>query len=139
MLEFLGCDASPAVAARNSYDCCGNESLERKRVMIRTEVYFDREIPGQGEVSDIAFAKFVSEVVSRELPEGLTLFNAYGQYEERAGEILKQETKVLVVFHEDSVTESSSIDRIIAEYRKRFEGAKVMRSASSAEVLYYVD
>jgi hypothetical protein len=107
--------------------------------MVRTELYFGRDMPGKGEVSDIAFAKFVSEVMSREFPEGLTLFDAFGQYEYKDGAILRQATKVMVVFHDDSVTESSSIDRVIAEYRKRFAGAKVMRSASQAEVRFYVD
>lgn len=39
----------------------------------------------------------------------------------------------------NSVTEGSSIDRIIAEYRKRFGGVKVIRSTYPAEVLFYVD
>jgi hypothetical protein len=107
--------------------------------MVRTELYFSREIPGKGAVSDIEFAKFVSEVMSRELPEGLTLSDAFGQYKYKDGAIIKQATKVMIVFHEDSVTESSSIDRVIAAYRKRFGGAKVMRSASPAEVRIYVD
>jgi hypothetical protein len=117
----------------------GQGAAQGRRVMVRTELYFGRDIPGKGEVSDIAFAKFLSEFMSRELPEGLTLFDAYGQYEDKNGAILKEATKVMIIFHEDSVTESSSIDRVIAEYRRRFGGAKVMRSSSPAEVQFYVD
>lgn len=112
---------------------------EGRRSMVKTELYFGRDIPGKGEVSDIKFAKFVSEVMSREIPEGLTLFDACGQHEEKDGEIVRQSAKVMIVFHEDSVTESASVDRIIAEYRERFGGAKVIRSTSPAEVRFYVD
>jgi Protein of unknown function (DUF3574) len=107
--------------------------------MVRTELYFGRDMPGKGEVSDIEFDSFVTGIITKELPEGLTLFDAYGQYEDKDGTELKQATKVMIVFHEDTGEEGAAIEKVIAAYRERFSGAKVMRSTSPAEVVFYVD
>ena len=107
--------------------------------MVRTELYFGRDMPAKGEVSDIEFDSFVSNVVTKELPEGLTLFDAYGQYEDKDGTELKQATKVMIVFHEDTEAETAAIEKVIAAYRERFSGAKVMRASAPADVAFYVD
>ena len=107
--------------------------------MVRTELYFGRDMPGKGEVSDVEFEGFLAEVITRELPEGLTLLDAYGQYEDAGGAIIKQATKVMLVFHEGTGQESSAIDRVVSDYRERFGGAKVMRSTAQADVVFYVD
>lgn len=51
----------------------------------------------------------------------------------------EQATKVIVVFHEDSEDELELIERVIANYRESFGGAKVVRSTAVAEVRFYVD
>ena len=107
--------------------------------MVKTELYFGRDMPGKSEVSDIAFESFMSEVVTGELPEGLTIFDAYGQYEDRDGAILRQATKVIIMLHEDTEAETAAIERVISAYRQRFEGAKVMRTSAPTDTRFYVD
>jgi hypothetical protein len=113
--------------------------MEVGTVMVRTELYFGREMPGKGEVSDIEFDSFVAGVVTSELPEGLTLFDAYGQYKDKDGTELKQATKVMIVFHDDTDAEAAAIEKVIAAYRERFSGAKAMRSTAPADIVFYVD
>src|SRR5690242_10421816 len=72
------------------------EILKTSEKFIRTELYFGRNIPTGGTVSESDWQKFVDEVVTPRFPDGLTVLDADGQWRGKDGSIAREESKVIV-------------------------------------------
>lgn len=103
----------------------------------QTTVYFGMDMPAGGTVSEAQFAQFVQDVVTKEFPEGLTAFDAYGQMEHADGSIERQPTKALLLVHEKSSAGSEAVGRIIESYRSSFGAPQVMRTTAPIEVEFF--
>ena len=78
-------------------------------------------------VSDQQWDKFLEDTVTVEFPAGLTVVDAYGQYTDPAGDLVREDTKVLIILVPPDAGSSSRIDRVIEEYRSRFSQQGVLR------------
>jgi hypothetical protein len=104
---------------------------------VQTMIYFGRDIPGGGVVSDEQFDVFLSDVVTEEFPSGLTAFDAYGQMQKSDGSIEKQRTEVVVLVHEKTGANSDAAKRIIDSYRSSFNSPQVMQTTIPVEVEFF--
>jgi hypothetical protein len=91
-----------------------------------THIYFGLNTPNSGAVPEEQFAAFLSSDVTPAFPMGLTVYDAYGQMQTAAGEIVKQKTKVLLLVHVDSKSDFDAIHKIVASYRSKFGNPQVM-------------
>ena len=64
---------------------------------MRTELYFGTNRRG-GEVSDDEFASFVDSEITPRFPGGLTLLTGYGQFLNSQGVLIRERSKVLILF-----------------------------------------
>ena len=105
------------------------EVREVAEKFIRTELYFGRNIPTGGRVSESDWQKFVDEVVTPRFPDGLTVLDADGQWRGKDGSIAREESKVIVLLYprKDRKAMNAKIEEIRAEYKKRFAQEAVMR------------
>jgi hypothetical protein len=94
---------------------------------VAIDLYFGREKPGGGEVTDAEWAVFLAEVVTAHFPDGLSVFDASGQYREPSGRIVRERSKRLVVIVFDSPAHRLRLDRIIDAYKTRFGQYSVFR------------
>jgi hypothetical protein len=96
---------------------------------IRTELYFGRNIPTGGTVSDLDWQKFVDDVVTPRFPDGLTVLDADGQWRGKDGSIAREESKVIVLLYPRNQRKAmnTKIEEIRSEYKKRFAQEAVMR------------
>ena len=81
-------------------------------------------------VSNEAWAQFLSDTVTPRFPDGLTVTDGAGQWRNDAGEILKEQAKVLIllVWPDDSAL--SRINEIADEYERRFEQESVLLTSA---------
>ena len=95
----------------------------------RTELYMGMSIPGGSMVSDEAWEKFLSEIVTPQFPDGFTILGGRGQYREASGTIAKEPSHVLVFLYKkaDRKAAGVKIEQIRAEYKKRFAQESVLR------------
>src|SRR5437016_340415 len=94
----------------------------------RTELYFGRSIPGGGRVSDDEWEEFLLDVVTARFPRGFTVVDATGQYMQEDDEVIKEPTKILVIFY-PSIERSSSrrkVEEIRRAYVKQFKQESVL-------------
>jgi hypothetical protein len=91
-----------------------------------TELYFGRNIPGGGEVSDAGWRGFLDEVVTPRFPEGFTALDGEGQYQMSDGTITRERSKVLVVIAKGGDADSR-LAEAVAEYKRRFRQESVLR------------
>jgi hypothetical protein len=110
---------------------------ESKPTWVQTVIYFGRNIPGGGLVSEEQFDKFLNDVVTKEFPKGLTAFDAYGQMQKDNGSVEKQSTKVVLLAHEKTSANSEAVKRIIDSYRKSFGTPQVMRTTIPIDVEFF--
>ncbi|MEQ1765713.1 MAG: DUF3574 domain-containing protein [Pyrinomonadaceae bacterium] len=96
---------------------------------IRTELYFGRNIPTGGTVSESDWQTFVDEIVTPRFPDGLTVLDADGQWRGKDGSIAREESKVIVLLYPRKIRKATNvkIEEIRAEYKKRFSQEAVMR------------
>ncbi len=78
-------------------------------------------------VSDQQWEEFLEDTITVEFPAGLTILDAYGQYTDSAENLVKEDTKILVILVPPEADSASGIDRIIEEYKTRFAQQGVLR------------
>jgi hypothetical protein len=104
--------------------------------MLRTTLYFGLSKPGGAVVSEAEWKSFVSEEVTPRFPDGLTAWEADGQWRREDGTIIRERTRVLLLVHEDGAEARSKIDALIARYKKLFEQKSVMWEAAPVCVAF---
>lgn len=93
----------------------------------RTELYFGRDRPG-GEVTEEEFAHFVDVEVTKRFPDGLTLLSGLGQFQDEAGTVVKEKSKVLILLYPLTNHHADrDIEDIRAAYKTQFQQSSVLR------------
>ncbi len=111
---------------------------------VRSELYFGvGEERGAGEreqantISDAQWRAFLDKEVTPRFPDGLTVFDAYGQWLFRGDpEPNRLRTKVLVVLHEDSPQRRADIEAIRLAWKTATKHQSVLWSRQPVEVSF---
>ena len=69
-------------------------------------------------------------------PDGLTAWEADGQWRRDDGTIIRERTRVLLLVHEDKPDVRAKIDALISRYKKMFEQKSVMWEAAPVCVAF---
>ena len=97
-----------------------------QRPMLVVELFFGQTIRGRGLVSTRSWQRFLAETVTPALPDGFTVYNAYGQWRDgRTGAIGREGTKVVVVAAEDTAELRARVAGVAEAYRRRFDQRSV--------------
>ncbi|MBE9193611.1 DUF3574 domain-containing protein [Gloeocapsopsis crepidinum LEGE 06123] len=105
------------------------DSLSRTNLLLQDELYFGRSRPG-GIVSEEQFQRFLRNVVTPRFPDGLTVFDASGQFRTSTGTIIREPTKVLILIYPNSPAKRRAIEEIINLYKTQFQQESVLRVTS---------
>ena len=100
---------------------CGATSASQ----LRTTLYFGRTRP-KGSVSELEWQMFLRDEVTQRFPEGLTVWEAEGQWRTAAGSIDHEQSKILLLVHPDTAAARESVQAVIEAYRKKFEQQSVL-------------
>lgn len=111
---------------------------------VRSELYFGvGEERGAGEreqattISDAQWRAFLDKEVTPRFPDGLTVFDAYGQWLFRGDpEPNRLRTKVLVVLHEDSPQRRADIEAIRLAWKTATKHQSVLWSRQPVDVSF---
>jgi hypothetical protein len=94
---------------------------------VAIDLYFGRDKPSGGEVTDAEWGAFVTEVVTSRFPDGLSVFDSSGQYREPTGRIVRERSKRLVVIVFDAPAHKAKVIEIVEAYKQRFGQYSVFR------------
>lgn len=124
---LAGCAAPPpAVLATSCPDAQGAPLLV-------FELFFGRSIQGQGEVGDRAWDDFLDQVVTPNLPNGYTVFDATGAWLNKVtSHTIHERTKVLLAALPDDAASAAAIARIRHAYEVQFRQALVGMTVAPA-------
>jgi hypothetical protein len=100
---------------------CGVSSAPQ----LRTTLYFGLARP-KGAVTELEWQIFLRDEVTKRFPDGLTVWEAEGQWRTPAGSIDTEQSKVLLLVHADTAAARQSVLAVIKAYRKTFEQQSVL-------------
>lgn len=100
---------------------CGSSSAPQ----LRTTLYFGLARP-KGSVSELEWQMFLRDEVTARFPQGLTVWEAEGQWRAPDGVVGHERSKVLLLVHPDTTAARESVQVMIARYRKTFEQESVL-------------
>lgn len=105
----------------NPMPCSGDGQLAVQELL-----YFGTETPS-GSVTPEAWAQFLSETVTPRFPEGLSTWQASGQWRSASGKIMREPSYVLSLVHPEDARLNEAVQEIIAFYKTRFRQEAVLR------------
>ena len=100
---------------------CGAASAPQ----LRTTLYFGLARP-KGAVTELEWQIFLRDEVTSRFPDGLTVWEAEGQWRTPAGSIDHEQSKVPLLVHPDTAVARQSVLAVIEAYRKTFEQQSVL-------------
>jgi hypothetical protein len=118
-----GTTPTPAVARRETRSACeiGDTAL------VRDVVYFGRNRPDGGTVSDAEWQGFLNEVVTPRFPAGLTVVEAVGQWRGESGTVEQERSEVVTLLHAGDEPARRAVAEVASEYKRRFRQEAVLR------------
>jgi hypothetical protein len=104
--------------------------------LVRTELLFGRARPDGSLISEVEWIAFVDEHVTPRFPDGLTVVDARGQYRTRAGQIVREPSKLLIVLHDGSSRSRAALEEIRTAYKRLFDQESVLIMSAPARASY---
>ena len=101
---------------------CGGDG----RTAVQELLYFGTEMPS-GHVTPEEWTQFLSETVTPRFPDGLSSWQASGQWRSASGQIIREPSYVLSLVHSDDVVPNKAVQEIITSYKRRFQQEAVLR------------
>jgi hypothetical protein len=91
----------------------------------RTTMYFGLT-RSTGMVSETEWQAFLNENVTPRFPDGLTVLEADGQYRQSDGTIVRERSKVLVIFHDQKPATRQALETLVVRYKETFAQESVL-------------
>jgi hypothetical protein len=85
------------------------------------ELFFGRNIPGRGPLTDAEWDDFVARVVTQQFPDGFTVLDGTGQWLDQAtGALIHEQSKVLLLAADPDSDLKTRIGTVADAYRQQF-------------------
>lgn len=104
--------------------------------MHRLELVFGMARKNGGEVSEAEWRAFLDSEVTPRFPDGLTVLTGYGQWRGGTGSLVKETSRMLLIWYPGSADGDARIEAIRAAYRNRFGQESVLRAEGSSCVSF---
>ena len=122
LLALAGCAGRAAPPVSPSLSCTLGDT-----VLVRETLYFGRNRPRGGSVSDTEWQDFLSQVITPRFPLGLTVVAATGQWKGKSGLIEQEQSEIVTLFHSGDEAARRAILEVTTEYKRRFQQEAVLR------------
>jgi len=115
-LTFAGSSFNQAPGAP---DCAPGSSY------VRTTLYFGLSRPA-GTIGEAEWRTFLRDQVTTRFPQGLTVWEAHGQWRRSDGSIGRERAKVLLLVHDGGPQARASLVELVGRYKQKFEQESVL-------------
>jgi hypothetical protein len=117
-----GCAGRVAAQPAPVTACSAGETF-----MVREILYFGRNRPGGGSVSDTEWRTFLDQVITPQFPSGLTVLEGAGQWRGATGLVEQERSEIVTIFHSGDEVARRAVTEITTEYKRRFQQEAVLR------------
>jgi hypothetical protein len=130
LLATTGCHA-PQVAPATAPAAAPFQTLVSDRL------YFGRNIPDGGVVSDADWEAFLAEVITPRFPAGLTVLRGRGQWRDASAVIHREDSVIVDLLHSGDAASEKAVLEIMAAYKTRFRQEAILRVRDSVAVQFW--
>lgn len=139
LLSFAAFDAGAQSPASPQAALQGDPARPSAAHWLRSELYFaisSADDPEEG-LREIQWRAFLDREVTPRFPDGLTVFDAYGQWRARGSEAPSRlRSKVLVILYEDTPANRAAIDAIRVAYKASTRDQSVLLVTEHVDVSF---
>jgi hypothetical protein len=89
-----------------------------------------------GMVSEFEWTQFLADTVTPRFPDGLTVFEASGQWRGPGSRLEREPARVVEIVHDDSPDTRRRIDQIVTIYKARHRQQSVMVTRAHIDVCF---
>ena len=100
--------------------------------LVRDLVYFGRNRPDGGTVSDTEWLGFLDSVVTPSFPNGFTVVEGTGQWKGQSGAVERERSAIITFLHTGSAADRDRVAQVAGEYKRRFHQEAVLRERTPA-------
>lgn len=94
--------------------------------MLVVQMFFGQSIKNRGPVTKQEWNSFLRQTVTPHFPDGFTVYDAYGQWQDRdTHRVTRENAKVIQIAVENTAEVRDGIAAISDTYRKRFQQQSV--------------
>lgn len=97
------------------------------QAMARIELLFGMGRQQGGEINESEWRAFVDAEITPRFPDGLTVLTGYGQWRGASGTLVKETSRVLLVWIKPDAGNNDKMEAIRAAWRSGFHQESVMR------------
>jgi len=119
ILLLAGCNAPFHSTADNT--CKADNQMQQ------TTLYFGLNRPAGEAITGQEWQQFVDQDVTPRFRDGLTVFDARGQWLGNDGKVARESSKALMLIHGKDAQSESNIETLRGIYKQRFAQESVMR------------
>jgi len=102
------------------------------RPLARLELLFGSTRKDLTPIGEEEWAAFVAAEITPRFPDGLTILTGYGQWRDARGTIVKETSRLLLIWNAPAADSDSRIEAIRAAYKARFGQESVLRADGPA-------
>jgi Protein of unknown function (DUF3574) len=125
------------IAAKPSQPTLRCKTLGPGELFARTELYFGLSKADGSIISDADFGKFIDQEVTPRFPDGLTLISGLGQFKNAAGVIIREPSRLLILFYPLGDRENNKkLEAIRSAYKSTFQQESVLRTDAQTCVAF---
>jgi hypothetical protein len=106
------------------------------QLLTRNELYFGLSKPAGAKISEVEWQQFLNSVITPRFKEGLTVIDANGQYQNNAGKLTREKTKLVILIHDNNPTKNKMIQEVIVNYKQKFKQESVLQVTSDVRVSF---
>ncbi|SQC43869.1 30S ribosomal protein S3 [Klebsiella pneumoniae] len=102
-------------------------SARRISPWCKPRFYFGLSRPAGKDITAEEWQQFVDRDVTPRFRDGLTVFDAHGQWLGQNGQVVREQSKALMVIHGHDAQSEAGIEALRQGYKSRFAQESVMR------------
>ncbi len=103
------------------------ETCKADNQMQQTTLYFGLNRPAGAQITGNEWQQFVDQDVTPRFRDGLTVFDARGQWLGNDGKVAREPSKALMLIHGKDAQSEKNIEALRGIYKSRFAQESVMR------------
>ena len=116
--------APTEAASESALACAGVAGAKR---WARTELYFGLSRPDGSLISEDEFQRFLDSEVTPRFRDGFSVLAGRGQFLSETGALVKESSRVVVLFYPFAGRTSAAVDEIRRAYRSQYQQESVLR------------
>ena len=97
------------------------------QAMRSESLYFGTAMPNNQHVSDEDWREFLSQVATPRFPNGLTVINAAGQWVNKDGQLIVEQSYLINIVHNGEAKQIQALAEIVSVYKLQFKQESVLQ------------